>query len=74
MALRNSEMYLSRETKRRLRWIAEIEKHHHDNVTWDGVGERLLNERIEQLYPNIKDLEREFERAESELVSKLANP
>lgn len=77
MALRASEVYVQPKTKRRLYWIATLERQHGvsddpaTNVTTDQIADRLLNERIEQLYPNIADLERQLEHTEAELIAKL---
>ncbi len=76
MAFRPGEIYISLKTKRRLRWITQIEKERDqiENLTQDQVADRLLNEKIEQEYPNIADLEREFDHAEAELIAKLEAP
>jgi len=85
MSSRQGEVYVQLKTKQRLRWIRELlnkDRRSQDEargivtmpITQDEIADRLLNERIEQLYPNIGALERELEHAEAELIAKLVSP
>lgn len=76
---RNDSIYVKWQTRRRLKWIAKITGTRPglpaaEGVTADEVADRLLNEIIEQKYPNIDELERELEHAEKELLAKLVSP
>jgi hypothetical protein len=73
MALRPGEIYLQWKTKRRLRWVrAALASNGDETITIDELGDRMLNERIEQVYPEIRELEKQFEAAEDQIIQKLS--
>jgi hypothetical protein len=74
VAFRSHEIYISRKTSRRLRWITQIARQTdpgQPTITRDEIADRLLNEKIEQEYPNIVELEKEYNKSEIELIEKL---
>ncbi len=68
---RSDSIYLSLKTKRRLRWLREIEKSESRIVTSDEIAERLLNEKIEADYPGIVSMEKRMNALEDQMVMEL---
>lgn len=75
---RGKEIYVSGKTKKRLFWLKQLfdqERHSEENIiTLDAIADRLLNEKIEADYPNIKILEKRLDALEGQLISELLNP
>ena len=74
--IRKTEIYIQPKTRQRLKWIAALENDAaggpHNLITRDEVADRLLNERIEELYPNIAKLEKRFKALEDQMIVELA--
>jgi hypothetical protein len=72
------EIYMTGQLKRRLFWLLDIEKQikagdNHGMVTIDEIVGRLLNEKIEQDYPNIKQMEKKMNALEEQMKVELEN-
>lgn len=74
MITRIKEIYISGRTRKRLFWILQLKKETERDVTIDSIAERLLSEKIEELYPNIKTLEKRLDALEGQLIVELLNP
>ncbi len=70
---RSDSIYLSSKTKRRLRWLRELEKSEARIVTSDEIAERLLNEKIESDFPSIVSMEKRMNALEDQMVMELGN-
>ncbi len=68
---RSDSIYISPKTKRRLRWLRQLEKSEARIVTSDEIAERLINEKIEQDFPNIAILEKRMNALEDQLLFEL---
>jgi Mg2+ and Co2+ transporter CorA len=71
---RGREIYISAKTKKRLFWILQLDKESVRDVTVDSIADGLLNEIIDQKYPNMKVLEKRLDALEDQLVSELLTP
>jgi hypothetical protein len=83
---RDRTIYVSKQTLTRLFWIRQIEMEGKAGKTTnsqteankiptlDEIADRMLNERIEEVYPNIKTLEKRLNTLEDQLVSELLSP
>jgi len=83
MSLRSDGIYIQPKTRTRLFHILEIEKDKTRDelvtgatarITIDEIADRMLNERIEEVYPNIKSLEKKLDALTNQFRSELANP
>lgn len=72
--IRNTEIYVSSKTKRRLFWIKKLSDEHGPPATIDEIGDNLLNQKIEEKYPAIKTLEKRLDALEDQLIVELLNP
>lgn len=68
MTFRGAEIYIESHTKKRLRWVAKALG---EQVTPDSLANELLNEAIEAKYPQIKEAEAEYAKAEAQLQKAL---
>lgn len=82
---RGKEIYVQPKTKERLFNILDIEQEKAyppgsltqsppRRLTVDEIADRMLNERIEQVYPNIGTLEKRLDALTGQLRSELLNP
>jgi len=90
MSIRSKEIYVQPRTKKRLFYILQVEQDKANEefnkqlervgigqpniLTTDQIADRLINERIEELYPNIKALEKRLDTLEGQLIGELLNP
>ncbi len=74
---RDKSLAISGKTLRRLHWIKEAELQRAGGsaegkiLTSDEIADRMLNEAIEQRYPQLLDAEKRVEAAEVELKKAL---
>jgi hypothetical protein len=77
MEFREKSIYLSDKLLKRLSWLKKVQKTELDPrgfpniLTMDALAERLLNEKIEQDYPDIKDLEKRMKALEEQMILEL---
>lgn len=81
MSIRSKEIYVSGKTKKRLYWIRELKGDTRvvdgvvrPQLSTDEIADDLLNQKIEELYPNIKVLEKRLDALEGQLIGELLNP
>jgi hypothetical protein len=87
MSIRSKEIYVAPRTKKRLYWIRQLVNPEPGAVipvkageimphlaTTDEIADSLLNEIIEQKYPNIKILEKRLDALEGQLITELLSP
>jgi hypothetical protein len=70
------EIYMTGQLKRRLFWLLQVEKNKrggndHGLVTIDEIVGRLLNEKIEADYPDLKNMEKRMNALESQMLVEL---
>jgi UDP-galactopyranose mutase len=70
------ELYVSPKLKRRLFWLQAVEKDKRESeelriVTVDEIVERLLNQKIEEDYPELKQWEQKVDELEKQLLKEL---
>jgi hypothetical protein len=68
---RKNEIYVTPETKRRLYLLLKKEKENTRGVTIDEIADRLINERIEEKYPNFAKMEKKLNALEDQFVLEL---
>ena len=80
MSFRSAELAIQPKTKSRLRMVLKlypqqetikeldwtVERH----ITADELGDRIINQVIEEKYPLVLEFEREISRVEREMVAK----
>jgi len=71
------DIYLDSKLKRRLFWILKLAKNkpseEHGIVTLDEVIGKLLNEKIEQDYPDLPAMEKRMNALEQQMIVELEN-
>jgi hypothetical protein len=76
--VRNDSIYVAWQTRRRLKWIAKAENKAQGVVTAAGatadeVADRLLNEIMDQRYPQLAEWEKKILATEDEIVRSIAD-